>query len=59
MEIISDEPPTPPVAATTTNGSATAAAVEEPKERRAGIQAPVVNVDENSTSVKKYAKSAE
>lgn len=59
---LSDEAPPPPTAAAppaaTTNGNA-ATPAEEPKERRAGIQAPVVNVDENTSSVKKHAKSAE
>lgn len=32
---------------------------QEPKERRAGIQAPVIKIDENTNSVKKYPKSSE
>lgn len=60
-----DKAPVPPV---TTNGNGnitssaaatTATTTEEPKERRAGIQAPVVKIDENSSSVEKYEKSQE
>lgn len=55
-----DHPPSPEPITTNGNGNATIAAEEEPEERRAGIQAPVIKVDENSSSsVTKYEKSAE
>lgn len=40
------------------NGQVAEEKVEQ-GERRAGIQAPVVQVDENSDTVKKYPKSPE
>lgn len=42
----------------TTNGHAEAVP-KEPEVRRAGIQAPVIEIDENVSSVKKYPKNAE
>lgn len=54
-DVTDQSPAIPPVA--TTNGNALSE--EEPKERRAGVQAPTVNVDENSSAVKKHPKTLE
>lgn len=51
--------PAPSVPPPITNGHVSEEHKDEPGERRAGIQAPVIKVDENSDTVKKYPKSSE
>lgn len=57
VNIATNEESVPQVDTTAKNGNIPVN--EEPEERRAGIQAPIVKVDENSSSVKKHPKSQE